>query len=231
MSKRKTICYFFALIYNIGLDKIKYRLYNKVSMCIYTSKLLLLIAKGKEMVKDTEYKSDVMDFTPAQILGGKITAVVVTLLLIVWFVLVAVGVVAIGFWDIFLGSVLLAMGITLLVSGAIQKNSVSVWLAFPFLVPAVIEFLCKFSLSSYIILYPLYIAIPAIGSLVCLTFAGGKKAHVKVILFFGLEAIFYLLNVLSIIQMFVSIILCIVLVLVAVTYIFIRIFRSNITHE
>lgn len=183
------------------------------------------------MVKDTEYKSDVIDFTPAQIMAGKIIAVVVTVLLIAWYVIVAIGLVPVAFWNIFAGSLLMAMGAILLFSGAVQKNSVSVWLAFPFLVPAVIEFLCKFGISYYSVLYPLYIAIPCIASLVCLTFAGGKGAHFKIVAFFGMEAVFYLLNVLSVIPMFVSIILCVVWAVAAIIYILIRIFRSTGANE
>lgn len=183
------------------------------------------------MIKDTEYKSDVIEFTPKQLLAGKIIAIGVTVLLIAWYIIVAVGVVSVAFWDIFFGSLLLAIGTTLLLSGAVQKNSVSVWLAFPFLVPAVIEFLCKFLLSQYAVLYPLYIAIPAIASLVCITFAGGKRAHFKVVVFFGMEAVFYLLAVLSVIPLFVSVIISVFFALIAVIYILIRIFRSTSDHE
>jgi hypothetical protein len=182
------------------------------------------------MVKE-EYKSDVIDFTPAQIRAGKITAVIVMALLVVWLVLVGVGVVSIGFWNILAGSILGAIGVILLVSGAIQKNSVSIWLSYAFLIPAIIEFLCKFSISNYSVLYPLYIAIPAISSLICLTFARGKSAHVKVIIFFVLEAVFYLLSVLNVFQLFVSVILSVVLALLTIVYITIRIFRSNSRNE
>lgn len=182
------------------------------------------------MEKDKEYKSDVIDFTPAQILAGKITAVIVTVLLISWYVLVAFKIVPIEFWEIFTGSLLGAIALILLISGAIQKNSVSVWLAFPFLIPAVIEFLTKFSISEYSALYPLYIAIPAIASLVCITFAGGKSAHAKVVVFFTLEATCYLLNVLLLVPIYVSIISSCVLVVLAIIYIIVRMFRSN-NHE
>ncbi|MBE5732680.1 MAG: hypothetical protein E7353_06540 [Clostridiales bacterium] len=183
------------------------------------------------MVKDTEYKSDVIDFSPAQILAGKITAIAVTVLLIVWYVLVALNVVPVSFWGVFAGSLVGAIGLILLISGAIQKNSVSVWLAFPFLIPAIIEFLTEFSISQYAQLYPLYVAIPAISSLICLTFAGGKSAHVKVVIFFTVQALCYLFSVLAIIPLYVSVIISSVWALIAVIYILIRIFRSTNEHE
>lgn len=176
---------------------------------------------------EKEYKSDVIDFTPAQIRAGKITAVVVMFLLAVWLFLVGINLVPIAFWDIFLGSLLCAIGLILLIGGAIQKNSVSIWLSFPFLVPATIEFLCKFTIYDYSILYPLYIAIPALASLVCLTFTSGKLAHVKVVIFFALQAVFYLLSVLNLIEIYVSIILSVLCALSTIVYISIRIFRSN----
>ena len=183
------------------------------------------------MIKDTEYKSDVIDFSPTQILAGKITAIAITALLIVWYVLVALNVIPVSFWGIFAGSLIGAIGLILLISGAIQKNSVSVWLAFPFLVPAVIEFLTEFSISQYSLLYPLYVAIPAISSLVCLTFAGGKSAHVKVLIFFAVQALCYLFSVLMLIPIYVSVIISSVWALITIVYILIRIFRSTNEHE
>lgn len=179
------------------------------------------------MEKDLNYKSDVIEFTPKQILAGKIISAVVTSLLIIWLTLVAFSVVQLSFWRVLTGSILGAIGITLLLSGVVQKNSVSIWFAFPFLIPALIEFLCISGVSEYQYLYPLYIAIPAISSLACIPFFAGKKAHLKVISFFLLQAIFYLLSVLGIIQIFVSVILCITLTLVAIVYILIRIFKGG----
>ena len=179
------------------------------------------------MEKDLNYKSDVIEFSPKQILAGKIIATVVTALLIVWLSLVAFNVIDLSFWRILTGSILGAIGITLLLSGLVQKNSVSIWLAFPFLVPAVIEFLCVFSISDYQYLYPLYIAIPAISSLPCLFLFSGKIAHVKVIVFFLLQALFYVLAVVGVYQIFVAIILSVALFVGAVIYISIRIFRSS----
>ena len=183
------------------------------------------------MEKDLNYKSDVKEFTPKQILAGKIISIIMTVLLCGWFLLVAFNVINVDFWRIFLGSLLGAIGITLLLSGAVQGNSVSVWLAFPFLVPAIIEFLCAFSVCCYQTLYPLYIAIPAISSLVCICFASGKSAHLKVIVFFLLQALVYLLAVLSVYEIFVSVILSVALFIGVVVYISIRIFRSSNINE
>ena len=183
------------------------------------------------MEKDLNYKSDVIEFSPKQILAGKIIAIAVAVLLAVWYVLVGVGVIQVPFWRIFTGSLLGAIGITLFLSGAVQKNSVSLWLSFPFLVPAVIEFLCTFGICGYQNLYPLYIAIPAISSLVCITFSSGKGSHLKVIIFFLLQASFYFLSTLGVFQIFVSVILSAVLLVLALVYISIRIFRSGNSNE
>jgi hypothetical protein len=179
------------------------------------------------MEKDLNYKSDVIEFTPKQILAGKIIAILITVLLCVWYALVGFGVINIPFWRIFLGSLLGAIGLILLLSGVVQVNSVSVWLAFPFLIPALIEFFCVFGISCYQYLYPLYVAIPAISSLACVTFSSGKITHLKVIVFFLLEALFYLLASLGICEIFVSVILSVALFVGAIVYVSIKIFRSS----
>ena len=179
------------------------------------------------MEKDLNYKSDVIEFSSKQILAGKIIAIAITVLLCVWYTLVGFGVIAVPFWKIFLGSLLGAIGLTLLLSGLVQANSVSIWLAFPFLVPAIIEFVCVFGIACHQVLYPLYIAIPAISSLACICFSSGKIAHLKIIIFFLLEALFYVFAILGVYEIFVSIILSIALFVGAVVYIAIRIFRSS----
>lgn len=63
------------------------------------------------------------------------------------------------------GVILSALGIVFFVNALIQGNSVSMWLAFCFIVPAVMSFLCKYGITSYGEIYPVYIALPGIACL------------------------------------------------------------------
>ena len=175
---------------------------------------------------ENEYSSGVMEFTPAQIMAGKIVAIVCLVLLLAFYALVYFQVIAIDFWSNFLGGLLCCLGIILLLTGLIQRNSVSIFLAFPFLVPGVVAILCENGLAQYGVLYPLYIAIPAISSFFTMLICKGIKSHLKVIVVFGLESVFYLLNVVGVISMTLSIILSIVWALVVLVYVIYKITRS-----
>lgn len=69
------------------------------------------------------------------------------------------------FSSIINGVILSALGIVFFVNALIQGNSVSMWLAFCFIVPAVMSFLCKYGITSYGEIYPVYIALPGIACL------------------------------------------------------------------
>lgn len=83
---------------------------------------------------------------------------------------------------------LTAVGASLLLTALIQRNTVSLWISFAFLVPALVGYLAGFTPATYGQLYPLYIAIPAIASLLTMPMSGSYAAHGKTALFFGLIA-------------------------------------------
>lgn len=175
---------------------------------------------------ENEYSSGVMEFTPGQILAGKIIAIASVVALLAFYVLVYFGVIAIDFWSNFVGAMLCCIGIILLLSGLVQRNSVSIFLAFPFLVPGILAILCENSIAQYWYLYPLYIAIPAISSFFTMLVCGGYKTHLKVIAVFVVEALFYVLNIVGVMAMPLSIVLSIVWALIVFAYIIYKITRS-----
>lgn len=172
-----------------------------------------------------EYKSDVMEFTSKQIRAGKICAVALVCLLAIFYVLVLARVINVSFGTIVVGSLVGCVGLILLSSGLIQRNSVSIWLSFAFLVPATISLLCSFSLAQYSDLYPLYIAIPAISSFFTAIVCGKWLSHAKVILVFAVSAICFVLNVINVVPFVASLLSCIGWVLVVTSYVIYRITR------
>lgn len=172
-----------------------------------------------------EYKSDVMEFTSNQIKAGKICAIVLLCLLAVFYVLVRAKVINVSFSAIIVGSLLGCVGLILLSSGLIQRNSVSIWLAFAFLVPAVVALLCSFGISQYSVLYPLYVAIPAISSFFTALVCGKWLSHAKVILVFVVSATCFVLNIINVIPFVASLLSCIGWALVVVAYVVYRITR------
>ena len=172
-----------------------------------------------------EYKSDVMEFSSNQIKAGKICAIALFCLLVVFYVLVFTKVISVQFSDIIVGSLLGYVGLVLITSGLVQRNSVSIWLSFAFLVPAVIALLCSFSLSQYSVLYPLYVAIPAISSFFTAICCGNWASHGKVMLVFSVGAVCFMLNVIGLLPFIASLLSCIFWALIVMVYVFYRITR------
>ncbi|MDR2201654.1 MAG: hypothetical protein LBP26_02655 [Clostridiales bacterium] len=137
---------------------------------------------------------DELELTPRQRLAGNLTAGGVILLCGIFLLLCGLGAVPLSVTKIWLCSVLTAVGLVLLITGFIQRNTVSVWLAFAFLVPALVEGLAKSGTADYGNLYPLYIAIPAVASLVTMLYGGAWRSHVPVIALFGPVAAIFSLN-------------------------------------
>ena len=86
------------------------------------------------------------------------------------------------------GTLLCAVGLMLIISAIISHNSVSLWLSFCFLVPALVELLVKTTTAGYAELYPIYIAIPAIASLFAMIMTRDVTSHLGVIILFGVVA-------------------------------------------
>ncbi|HIV64492.1 MAG TPA: hypothetical protein H9693_07010 [Firmicutes bacterium] len=88
---------------------------------------------------------------------------------------------------------LLSVGLVLLATALIQRNTVSMYLSFLFLVPALVSFLANLTEMTYSMLYPLYIATPAIASLFTMFMSGEYKFHIRIILVFAVPAVFFAL--------------------------------------
>ena len=140
--------------------------------------------------------SNIEDFeiTRSQRLAGNITAGAVTVLCGLFLLLCGVGVIPLSVQKIVLGSLLLSVGLVFLITGFIQKNTVSIWLSFVFITPAVVEFLAKFTPAGYDSLYPMYIAVPAISSFFTMLYSRCFRSHIFVILLFGITAFLFSLN-------------------------------------
>ncbi|MCI9518882.1 MAG: hypothetical protein HFK08_06480 [Clostridia bacterium] len=158
-----------------------------------------------------------------QKLAGNIVAGAMTLLCGVFLLLCGLNVIPLKIWDVALPSCLMAVGVTLLVTAAIGKNPVSLWLSWVFDTPAVISLLAAYTPLTYVQLYPFYIAIPAIASLFTLVMTPKSfKSHLKVILFFGVIAFLFTLN--SLMGVSWSVVLPLLLVLAGLLIIAVAVF-------
>ncbi len=106
----------------------------------------------------------------------------------VFLLLCGVGVIPLSVPRAVCGTLLCAIGLMLLVSAVVTRNSVSLWLSFCFLMPALVELLVKTTRAGYAELYPLYIAIPAVSSLFTVLLSRAFATHVPIILLFGVVA-------------------------------------------
>ncbi len=175
-----------------------------------------------------EYRSDVMEITPSQKKASGVVSLCLLAGLVVWLVLVACGVTKAEFGRVVVGSVLGFVALSLLFTGLIEKNSVSLWLAFSFLIPSAMALLCTgYGVLSYAQWYPSYIAIPALASLAVLPLARAKGSLLKVALAFGIETGCYLLSVFGVVKLWLSVTLGCVWAVAVVVYILIALLRSK----
>ena len=125
--------------------------------------------------------------TAKQKLVGNIIASAYTVLCGVVLLIVGLGIIdGLTIKNMALPTILLTVGMVFLTTAIIQKNSVSLWLSFVFLVPSVVSYLANFTSLTYGQLYPLYIAIPGICSLGTLPLVGPNKDLLRTAIFFGL---------------------------------------------
>ena len=93
-------------------------------------------------------------------------------------------------------TILIAFCLVFLVPGIVQKNPVSIWIAVMFFVPVIVELAAKYSdVVDYRQLYPLYIAAPAIASLITAVCFFKFKAHLPVIVLFFSAALIFVFKV------------------------------------
>ena len=153
-----------------------------------------------------------IELTPRQKLVGNLVAGGFTLLCGIFLLLCGLGVIPLSLRDVALPAVLSAVGLALFSTAILNRNSVSLWLSWAIFTPAVISFVAAYTSFGYGNLYPFYIAIPAIASLMTLPMTPKSwKSHIKVILFFGVLAFLFMLN--SLIGIGWNIVLPIILVL------------------
>lgn len=136
-----------------------------------------------------------IELTPKQKLVGNLIAGGFTVLCGVFLLLCGVGAIGLDIKKIALPAILMAVGLTLLTTAILARNPVSLWLSWAFNIPAVISILAAYTFLGYGNLYPLYIAVPAIASLLTLPMTPSSfKSHLKAIAFFGVLAFLFMLN-------------------------------------
>lgn len=131
---------------------------------------------------------EVRELTAVERLACNVTSAGIVLLAGVFLLLCGVNVIPVKVSVALCGTLLFAVGLMFLCNALISRNSVSLWLSFCFLVPALVELLVKTTRAGYAELYPLYIAIPAAASLFTMLFTHAWAAHLWVIALFGIPA-------------------------------------------
>lgn len=89
-------------------------------------------------------------------------------------------------------------------TGALRKESWTVWVGFVFFGLAVVNITHAVSGVGYGKLFPMYIAIPAVCSLVTLLFAQNKKLHLESIILFGGLTVIFTIQVLTSLNWFIT---------------------------
>lgn len=135
-----------------------------------------------------------LELSRTQKFAGNIIAGALTVLCGLFLLLCGLDVFEIAVLDVLAASILSTIGLVLLITGIIQKNTVSLWVACAFLVPALVEVLTHYTNLTYGNLYPLYIAIPAISSLVAMAYSREWRAHIVPIVLFGAIAFLFALK-------------------------------------
>ncbi|MDE7395081.1 MAG: hypothetical protein K2M95_03035 [Clostridiales bacterium] len=139
-------------------------------------------------------ETDLNELSPRKMMACNITAALIVIAAGVFLLLCGVHVVPVRASRAVVGTLLCAIGLSLLCSALIQRNSVSLWLSVCFLVPALIELLVKATHLGYVELYPLYIAIPALASLCTMLLTHEWKTHGVIAALFGVPAILFALK-------------------------------------
>ena len=90
-------------------------------------------------------------------------------------------------------TVLFGLGVSILISAVISKNSISLWLAGVILTCGAVSLFDAVTPASYANLYPMYIAAPGVGCAFSVWLAEYKISVIKPMIFFGgLAAVFSL---------------------------------------
>lgn len=142
---------------------------------------------------DNEFDG-VEELSPAKRLVCNISAAVIILAAGLFLLLCGLDVFHIRVTRIIVGVMLAAVGLVFMLSAFISRNSVSLWLSFCFLTPALVELLVCVTSAGYSVLYPLYIAVPAVASLFTMLYTRQWLAHLWVVALFGVPAAIFALG-------------------------------------
>lgn len=136
------------------------------------------------MNNNEEYELTTAQKRAGNIIAGAYTALCGVFLLLVGFNLIH----PLTIENTTVWAILITVGLVFLTTAIIQKNTVSMWISFAFITPAIVTALNNFTPLTYANLYPLYIAIPAIASAFTAIISKDKYMHLKIVAFFGIIA-------------------------------------------
>lgn len=137
---------------------------------------------------------DIQELSASKRLACNLCAALIVLAAGVFLLLCGLDVFALKVTSVIAVALLSAIGLIFFISALISANSVSLWLSFCFLVPALVEILVKVTPAGYKNLYPLYIAVPAIASLFTMLYTREWRAHLIVAALFGVPAAIFALG-------------------------------------
>lgn len=87
--------------------------------------------------------------------------------------------------------ILVSLGLIFLITSLIQFNSVTLYLAVLLLVCAIVSFVANLTEATYGMLYPFYIAAPAIASAFTMIMSKDYKFHARIIFLFAVPSVFF----------------------------------------
>lgn len=131
---------------------------------------------------------ELIELSPRRRLWCNLTAALAVVLAGLFLLLCGLNVFPVRVGRALCGTLLCTVGVILFLNAVIGRNSVSLWLSVCFLLPALVELLVKTTAARYTQLYPLYIAIPAVASAVCMCFTREWAVHLPVVALFGVPA-------------------------------------------
>lgn len=136
----------------------------------------------------TSGTTDVLPLTKKQKVACNVVMGCMLVLAGVILALAGCGVISASVRRIAAPTVLFGIGLAVLFSAIIAKNSLSMWIAGIVITCGVPSLLAAVTTAGYAVTFPVYIAAPGIGCVFAIWFSEVKFAHIKTILFFGVLA-------------------------------------------
>jgi len=132
-----------------------------------------------------ENEAEILELSKLQKLVQRIAAITLVALGGLFLLLCGVVYALPHILTILAATILLTGFLVFLFCGILGKNPVSVWISLAFLTPFIIELLTNLNLVTYAQIYPLYIAIPFIASLITGAIWRDLRPHAWVMTLFG----------------------------------------------